>query len=54
VLKRVNATTLEAQYMKGGKATIKQTGSSRRTARRWPSRPAGPTRRDEPVNNVAV
>jgi hypothetical protein len=54
VLKRVNATTLEAQYMKGGKPTLKQTGVLSADGKTLTITASGTDAQGQPVHNVAV
>jgi len=52
--KRVNATTLEAQYKKGGKPTIKQTAVVSADGKTLTVTGTGMDATGKPVNNVAV
>ena len=54
VFKRVNATTLEAQYMKGGKPTIKQTAAVSADGKMLTVTGTGTDAQGRTVNNVAV
>ncbi len=54
VLKRINATTLEAQYMKGGKPTLKQTGVLSADGKTLTITASGTDAQGRTVNNVAV
>ena len=54
VLTRVNATTLEAQYMKGGKRTIKQTAIVSPDGRTLTVTARGTDAQERPVHDVAV
>jgi len=54
VMKRVNATTLEAQYMKGGKPTIKQTAVVSADGKTLTVTASGTNAQGATVNNVAV
>jgi len=54
VLKRVNATTLEAQYMKGGKPTLKQSGVISADGKTLTITATGTDAQGQTVHNVAV
>ena len=54
VLTRVNATTLEAQYMKGGKPTIKQRAVVSADGHTLTVTASGTDAQGRPVRNVAV
>ena len=54
VLKRLNATTLEAQYIKGGKPTIKQTAVVSADGYTLTVTASGTDTQGRPVRNVAV
>ena len=54
VFKRVNATTLEAQYLKGGKPTIKQTAVVSADGKKLTVTGTGTDAQGRKVNNVAV
>ena len=54
VLKRINPNTLEAQYKKGGKATILQTAVVSADGKTLTVTATGTTAAGQPVNNVAV
>ena len=54
VFKRVNATTLEAQYMKAGKPTIKQTAVISADGKTLTITASGTDAQGRTVNNVAV
>jgi hypothetical protein len=54
VLKRVNATTIEAQYMKGGKPTLKQTAVVSADGKTLTVTASGTDAQGRTVNNVAV
>ena len=54
VLKRINATTLEAQYLKGGKPTLKQTGVLSADGKTLTITGSGTDAQGRTVNNVAV
>ena len=54
VLKRVNATTLESQYMKGGTPTLKQTAVLSADGKTLTVTARGTDARDRPIHNVAV
>jgi len=52
--KRINATTIEAQYKKGGKPTIKQTAVVSADGKTLTVTGTGMDASGKPVNNVAV
>jgi hypothetical protein len=54
VFKRVNATTLEAQYMKDGKPTIKQTAVVSADGKTLTVTGSGTDAQGRTINNVAV
>jgi hypothetical protein len=54
VFKRVNATTIEAQYMKGGKPTLKQTAVVSADGKTLTVTASGTDAQGRTVNNVAV
>ena len=54
VVKRINATTLEAQYMKGGKPTLKQTAVVSADGKTLTVTASGTDAQGRTVNNVAV
>ena len=54
MFKRVNATTVEAQYKKGGKPTIKQTAVVSADGKTLTVTGTGVDATGKPVNNVAV
>jgi hypothetical protein len=54
VFTRVNATTLEAQYKKGGKPTLKQTAVVSADGKTLTVTASGMDASGKPVNNVAV
>jgi hypothetical protein len=54
VFKRVNATTLEAQYMKDGKPTLKQTAVVSADGKTLTVTASGTDAQGRTVNNVAV
>jgi hypothetical protein len=54
VFKRINATTLEAQYMKEGKPTIKQTAVVSADGKTLTVTGTGTNAQGQTVNNVAV
>ena len=54
VFKRINATTLEAQYKKGGKPTVKQTAVVSADGKTLTVTGTGMDASGKPVNNVAV
>jgi len=54
VLTRVNATTLEAQYLKGGKPTIKQRAVVSADGHTLTVTASGTDQQGRPVRNVAV
>jgi hypothetical protein len=54
VFKRVNATTLEAQYMKDGKPTIKQTAVVSADGKMLTVTGTGTDAQGRTINNVAV
>ena len=54
VLKRINATTLEAQYMKGGKPTLKHTAVVSADGKTLTVTAAGTDAQGRTVSNVAV
>lgn len=54
VFKRINATTIEAQYKKGGKPTIKQTAVVSSDGKTLTVTGTGMDATGKPVNNVAV
>jgi hypothetical protein len=54
VVKRINATTLEAQYMKGGKPTLKQTAVVSADGKTLTVTASGTDAQGRTVNNVAM
>ena len=54
VLKRVNATTLESQYMKGGKPTLKETAVVSADGNTLTVTDSGTDAQERPIHNVAV
>jgi hypothetical protein len=54
VVKRVNATTLEAQYMKGGKPTLKQIAVVSADGKTLTVTASGTDVQGRTINNVAV
>lgn len=54
VVKRINATTLEAQYMKGGKPTLKQTAVVSADGKMLTVTASGTDAQGKTVKNVAV
>jgi len=54
VFKRINATTLEAQYLKGGKPTLKQTAVVSADGKTLTVTGTGNDAQGRKVNNVAV
>jgi hypothetical protein len=54
MLKRINATTLEAQYLKGGKPTLKQMGVLSADGKTLTITASGTDAQGQTVHNVAV
>ena len=54
VLKRINATTLEFQYLKGGKPTIKYVGVLSADGKTWTLTASGTDAQGQAIHNVLV